>query len=65
MDAERRTANTHLDRIAGERKKLEAEQEALDKRLRRLNDSSKLWAYVAEHGHAPPEIGYGPDEEER
>jgi hypothetical protein len=48
-------ATKHLARIAEERK-------ALEKKMKRLDESSRLWAYVAEHGHAPPEIGYDPDE---
>jgi len=54
MDAPK-TANDHLARIAKERK-------ALEKKMKRLDASSQLWAYVAEHGEAPPEIGYDPDE---
>jgi UTP:GlnB (protein PII) uridylyltransferase len=54
MDASQ-AATEHLARIAKERK-------ALEKKMRRLDESSRLWAYVAEHGEAPPEIGYDPDE---
>jgi len=50
MEYDRPTANDHLSRIAKERKSLEA-------KLKRLSDSERLWAYVAEHGEAPPEIG--------
>lgn len=48
-------ATKHLARIAEERK-------ALEKKMERLDQSSRLWAYVAEHGQAPPEIGFDPDE---
>ncbi len=58
MKYDRPTANDHLNRIAKERKSLE-------RKLKRLSDSERLWAYVAEHGEAPPEIGYDPDEDER
>jgi hypothetical protein len=54
MDASK-AATQHLARISEERKTLE-------KKLRRLDESSRLWAYVAEHGEAPPEIGFDPDE---
>ncbi|MGH2975960.1 MAG: hypothetical protein ACRDLL_13990 [Solirubrobacterales bacterium] len=56
MDASK-AATEHLARIAEERK-------ALEKKMKRLDESSRLWAYVAEHGQAPPEIGYDPDEAE-
>jgi hypothetical protein len=55
MDASK-AATEHLARISKERK-------ALEKKMKRLDESARLWAYVAEHGHAPPEIGYDPDEE--
>jgi len=58
MECDRPTANDHLNRIARERKSLEA-------KLKRLSDSERLWAYVAEHGKASPEIGYDLDEGER
>lgn len=48
-------AAKHLARIAEERK-------VLEKKMKALDESSRLWAYVAEHGQAPPEIGYDPDE---
>ena len=54
MDASK-AATKHLGRISEERK-------ALEKKIARLDQSSRMWAYVAEHGHAPPEIGYDPDE---
>lgn len=55
MPYDKPTANDHLNRIAEERK-------ALESKLKRLSDSERLWAYVAEHGKAPPEIGYDPDD---
>jgi len=57
MKYDQLTANDHLNRIVKERKSLES-------KLKRLSDSERLWAYVAEHGEAPPEIGYDPDEDE-
>jgi hypothetical protein len=54
MDASK-AATKHLARISKERK-------ALERKIARLDQSSKMWAYVAEHGHAPPEIGFDPDE---